>query len=456
MLENPAVDGPPGDGADFPTLREVDGPRAPEPRGAPATTAVERSPHVAPQAMLTESLRSTRTVEEVADTLAAFSAAALDVAWGGILLHEHKRGRLRRVDGRQAAPVPHDWAAFTASTSGPAAAAIARRRMVVFDDAAALLADFPEVETWGPPPAGGTVAFVPLLLPRGALGSAVLWWSGVRPLTRIDGARLTGLARSLAAAIDRIEAAAEQRADAEMLQRSLLTRLPRPDGLELHARYVPAGRGREIGGDWYDGVILSDGATAVMIGDVTGHDMAAATQMAQLRGLLRGFAYDRDEPPAAIIHRLERACVGLDITTLATLVLARLEHTPNPDGSTHMTWTNAGHPPPVLLHTDGRTDLLEAAPEAMLSLTPDPTRTNHEYDLPPGTTLLLYTDGLVERRDRDVRTGVEHLRKVLPHLRRLPLPTMLDVVVSQLAGGQPEDDVAVLAVRSRWAPPPGR
>lgn len=421
------------------------------PQVAPAT-ALERLRRHRPHALLRESLRSTRTVEEVADTLAAFSADALDAAWGGILLHEHKRGRLRRVDGRHVT-LAHDWGALTASNSGPAAASIARRHMMVFDDVAALLADYPEVAEWGEPPAAGTVAFVPLLLTRGAVGSAVLWWSGVRPVTGRDSARLTSLARSVTAAVDRIEAAAEQRADAEMLQRSLLTRLPRPDGLELHARYVPAGRGREIGGDWYDGIILADGATAVVIGDVTGHDMAAATQMAQLRGLLRGFAYDRDEPPSAIVHRLERACLGLGLTTLATLILARLEAVPGADGATRLTWTNAGHPPPILLHTDGRTELLETAPDAMLSLVPDAERSDHVHDLPPGTTLLLYTDGLVERRDRDVRTGVEELRAVLPHLRRLPLPTMLDMVVSQLAGSQPEDDVAILAARSRWAPP---
>jgi serine phosphatase RsbU (regulator of sigma subunit) len=286
------------------------------------------------------------------------------------------------------------------------------------------------------------------------VGAAVVWWPTVRPAAGIDSARLTALARSVTKAVDRIEAAAEQRADAETLQRSLLTSLPRPDGLELHARYVPAGRGREIGGDWYDGIVLDDGATAVMIGDVTGHDMAAAAQMGQLRGLLRGFTYDRDEPPSAIVRRLDRACVGLGITTLATLILARLEGTPKPDGSTLLTWTNAGHPPPVLLHPDGRTELLAAAPEAMLGLTPDATRSDHVHDLPPGTALLLYTDGLVERRHRDVRTGIEQLRAILPRLRRLPLPTMLDLVVAQMAGDQPEDDVAILAARSRWAPPP--
>jgi serine phosphatase RsbU (regulator of sigma subunit) len=408
------------------------------------------------QALLRESLRSTTTVDEVADTLAVFCSDELDAAWGGLLLHEHKRGSLRRIDGRHVEPGKHDWAAATSSTSGPAAAAISRRRVLVFDDISALLADFPVVGRWGRPPATGTVAFVPLLLADGALGSAVIWWENVRPVTAVEGERLTALARSVAQAVDRIETAAEQRADAETLQRSLLTRLPRPDGLELHARYVPAGRGREIGGDWYDAIILNDGSTALMIGDVTGHDMAAAAQMGQLRGLLRGFAFDRDEPPSGIVRRLDRTCAGLGIDTLATLTLARLDGAPAGDGSTRMTWTNAGHLPPVLLHTDGRTELLETTPEAMLGLEPDADRSDHVHHLPPGTTVLLYTDGLVERRDRDVRTGIEHLRVALTRLRRRPLQTMLNMLVSQVAGDQPQDDVALLAARSRWAPPSAR
>ena len=405
------------------------------------------------QALMRESLRSTTTVDEVADTLAAFGADELGAIWGGLLLRQHKRGTLRRVDGQRAGQGGHGWATATPSTSGPAATAINSRQLLVFDDVAALLARFPDVRRWGRPPATGTVAFLPLLLARGALGSAVLWWENAHHVTAAEGSRLTDLARSITQAVDRIEAAAEQRADAETLERSLLTRLPRPDGLELHARYVPAGRGREIGGDWYDAVILNDGSTALMIGDVTGHDMAAAAQMGQLRGLLRGYTYDRDEAPSGILRRLDRACVGLGIDTLATLVLARIERAPDGSGSARVHWTNAGHLPPMLLHPDGRTELLQTPHEAMMGLMPDATRSDHTHTLPPGTTFLLYTDGLVERPDRDIRTGIEHLRAELTRLRRQPLPAMLNMLVATVAGVHPRDDLTVLAVRSRWAPP---
>jgi hypothetical protein len=403
-----------------------------------------------------ESLRVTQTVEEVTDALAALSAEELDATWSALLLPERERNRLRRIDGRHVEPSERDFASVISSTSGPAAVAIAQRRLLVFKDVATLLARFPEVGRWGRPPAAGAVAFAPLLLADEALGCAVLWWESEHPVATIEPPRLTALARCVAKAVDRIEAAAEQRADAETLQRSLLTQLPRPDGLELYARYVPAGRGREIGGDWYDAVVLDDGSTALMIGDVTGHDMSAAAQMGQLRGLLRAFAYDRNETPSGIVNRLDRACAGLGIDTLATLIVAHLEGVPAKDGSVELSWTNAGHLPPILLRPDGRTELLDTPPESLLGLVPCAARSDHTRRLSPGTILLLYTDGLVEHRGRDARTGTEQLQARLTRLHRLPLPTMLNMLVSQMAGDQTKDDVALLAVRSRWAPPTDR
>lgn len=444
-----------GRAADRNTLRHRTHTHSSSTAASPERDARVADPETA-QALLRESLRSTTTVGEVADALAEFSADELGAAWGGLLLHEHKYGDLHRTDGRHMEQGEQSWASVTPSTSGPAATAIRSRRFLVFDDIAALLAIFPEVGHWGRPPATGTVAFIPLLLAQGALGSAVLWWESAHQVTAAEGSRLMALAGWITQAVDRIASDADQRADAATLERSLLTRLPRPDNLELHARYVPAARGRKIGGDWYDALILNDGSTALMIGDVTGHDMAAAAQMGQLRGLLRGYAYDRDESPSGIVRRLDRACVGLGIDTLATLVLARIEVAPDRDGSAQVSWTNAGHLPPVLLHSDGRTELLETPPEAMVGLMPDAARSDHAHGLPPGTTLLLYTDGLVERPDRDVRAGIDQLRTALTRLRRQPLPTLLSMLVAQVAGDDPQDDVALLAVRSRWAPPSAR
>ena len=206
---------------------------------------------------------------------------------------------------------------------------------------------------------------------------------------------------------------AERRTVAETLQQAMLTHLPEADDLEIRARYVPSHVGDQVGGDWYDAFRIADGATVVAIGDVTGHDMQAAATMGQLRTLLRAFAYDRGEAPSQTLRRLDRAMSGLDVAGLATIVLARIET--DAAGNRLLRWSNAGHPPPVLLHTDGSTTLLDRRPDVLVGV--DPTR--HRYDwaveLAPGDTVVLHTDGLIEHRDwgADIDLGIARLRRTL-------------------------------------------
>ncbi len=237
---------------------------------------------------------------------------------------------------------------------------------------------------------------------------------------------------------------------AESLQRSMLTRLPEPDHLHVVARYVPAAKEAQVGGDWYDAFLQPDGATMIVVGDVTGHDIAAAAMMGQLRNLVRGTAYDRDEPPAAVLSRVDRALVGLQVDTLATVVLARIEQTDDDrrQGLRRLRWSNAGHLPPAVLHPDGTVELLDRPNDLLLGLDPTSPRADHEAVLHPDDVVLLYTDGLVERRDSPLDHGLARLRQALGALVGLPLDRLCDELIARIVPADADDDLALVAVRT--------
>ncbi|MGY2075011.1 SpoIIE family protein phosphatase [Blastococcus sp. SYSU DS0828] len=242
---------------------------------------------------------------------------------------------------------------------------------------------------------------------------------------------------------------------AETLQRSLLSDPPEPDHLAVAVRYVPAAREAQVGGDWYDVFQQPDGSTVLVIGDVVGHDTEAAATMSQLRGLLRGIAYDSAAGPAEVLSRLDAAIEGLDLGALATVLVGRLDR---PAGSaedrTRLRWASAGHLPPLLVAPDGTQQLLVPdRPGLLLGVDPSAVRAEHQTVVPPGATLLLYTDGLVERRDQVFDDGVELLGRALAELRHLPVTEMCDALIDRLLPEGGEDDVALVAARLR--PPPG-
>jgi GAF domain-containing protein len=252
--------------------------------------------------------------------------------------------------------------------------------------------------------------------------------------------------RRAGVALDQMRLFAAQRDLADALQRSMLTEPPQPEGCEIVVRYVPAAAGVEIGGDWYDAFLQPDGCTVLAIGDVAGHDTRAAAAMGQVRGLLRGISYASARTPAAVLSELDRAIDGLALDTMATALVAELG--PGPDGGTAMRWASAGHPSPVLLTPDGQATLLESVPaNLLLGVDPHLPRTDHGTVLAPGSTVLLYTDGLVERRDRDIDHGTAALVAAVAECAGLPLGELCDRVLERLFLPDAEDDVAVLAVR---------
>jgi len=199
---------------------------------------------------------------------------------------------------------------------------------------------------------------------------------------------------------------AEQRSTAELLQHSLLPdQLPQVPHVELAARYLPGQPGQQVSGDWYDVICLPNGNLGLVIGDVAGHDLPAATAMGQLRNALRLCALD-DSSPAKVLGRVNRAVHELAISDLATCVYATLD-----TSTLALTWCSAGHLPPLVLSPTGPAWLPSEEPGPPLGATPGAEYQEHQLQLEPGDALLLYTDGLVERRGQSINDGLLALRQ---------------------------------------------
>ena len=250
------------------------------------------------------------------------------------------------------------------------------------------------------------------------------------------------IGRRAGLAVDNHRLYGRQRHVAEVLQHSMLTELPRIPGVELHARYLPAEVGAAVGGDWYDAFAQPDGSVMLAVGDVSGHDIEAAATMGQVRNLVRGDAYGRDDAPGTLLAQLDRALHGLQVPAAATAVLARLWR----DGDDYaVAFANAGHPPPVLLRPDGEVEVWWETPEPLLGLIPRDGRATHRRRVPAGSTLLLYTDGLVEHPARMIDDGIARIRAVLLHSGHLAGDELCSRLIDSAA--RRTDDIALLLIR---------
>ncbi|MEU1595311.1 SpoIIE family protein phosphatase [Streptomyces sp. NPDC005708] len=287
---------------------------------------------------------------------------------------------------------------------------------------------------------------VPIRSLRDVLGALTLGRADQpEQFTSTDIALLEDIARRASLALDNARLYQRQRKVAETMQRHLLPHLPRGSGLGMTARYLPAPDASQVGGDWYDAFTLTDGATALAIGDVVGHDLDAAAGMAQLRNMLRAYALSQLEPPSKIVEWLDNATLHIAEVSMATLVFARM--TVNDAGQCELSWTNAGHPPPLLVTHEGLAHYLTDGHGILLGIAPDQVRPDATVQLPPGATLLLYTDGLIESPGRILDEGLNRLRRHAASLAHRPLESFADQVLARARPADNEDDVALLAVR---------
>ncbi|MEQ3553387.1 GAF domain-containing SpoIIE family protein phosphatase [Pseudonocardia nematodicida] len=297
-----------------------------------------------------------------------------------------------------------------------------------------------------------TVVVAPLPASTGAAGAVILGWRRPHAIDPADLLTIATLAGYAAQALGRARHLSSRTSVAHDLQVAMLTTLPRIDALPMAARYAPADSRETVGGDWYDAVVLDDpdrpGERAVLIsvGDVIGHSLRAATIMGQARSMLRQSASDHhDLPPSRILEAFEAADSRFDIGANGTTILARIQRLAR--GGWSMTWTNAGHPPPILLHPDGTDELLGEHDILFgFDLTRPGDRHDHRREIARGSLLFLYTDGLVERRDSDLDAGTDRLRKALHELRDREPQEIVDALVDTPVAEMP-DDVVAFAVR---------
>jgi anti-sigma regulatory factor (Ser/Thr protein kinase) len=230
----------------------------------------------------------------------------------------------------------------------------------------------------------------------------------------------------------------EQRRVAEILQQRLLpTEIPAIAGLEVASRYLPAA-GSSLGGDWYDVFELPDGRVVLAVGDVVGHGVEAAATMAQLRSALRAYAAV-GYPPSGVVESVARLVEQLGPRTMATLAYVLLD-----PADEQFEIVSAAHPPAVLVEPDSEPRFVETQPGVPLGTVQAATYTSETVAFPAGSTLVLYTDGLVERRDEPLDTGLDHLRRIAAGAT--DVEKLCTEALERLLTSEPEDDVALIAV----------
>ncbi|MFD9782154.1 SpoIIE family protein phosphatase [[Kitasatospora] papulosa] len=334
--------------------------------------------------------------------------------------------------------------------AGGALAEVLRGVRPVFGDSAAARVALPELLGAGRTvPTGHRAILAPLRGRRRVIGAAVFLRGPERPPFEANDLLVAAqLATHTALGIDKAVLYGREAYIADELQRTMLPdSLPQPTGVRLASRYLPAAETARVGGDWYDAIPLPGSRVALVVGDVMGHSMTSAAIMGQLRTTAQTLA-GLDLPPQEVLHHLDEQAQRLGSDRMATCLYAVYDPVAH-----RITIANAGHPPPVLLHLGGRAEVLRVPPGAPIGVGGVDFEAV-ELDAPAGATLLLYTDGLVESRLRDVWTGIEILRERLATTAQLtgpdhspPLEALCDDVLDMLGPGDRDDDIALLAAR---------
>ncbi|AZQ39960.1 GAF domain-containing protein [Streptomyces cyaneochromogenes] len=386
---------------------------------------------------LTEAVGVQDVVELAADQIVpAFGPKALAL----MTVYE---GRLRITGFRGYSPelmARFDAAPLTSET--PAAQAITTGVAAFFPSFAALKRAYPpavhqdDMAAW---------AFLPLIVSGRPVGTLVLGYDVPRPFPPAERAILTSLAGLLAQALDRARFYDAKHALAHTLQTGLLPRaLPRVPGLDVAACYRPAGHGMEIGGDFYDLIHSSPDTATVAIGDVQGHNTTAAALMGQIRTAVRAHA-TVGSSPGEILARTNRLLTDLDPGLFASCLVAHLDLTHH-----RARLATAGHPPALLRHPGGGTDILRVSPGLLLGIDPNADYPTAEIALPPGAVLALYTDGLVESPGIDIDDATIALAGQLAAAQRESLDALAEDLLRHAERSAPRhDDIALLLIRPR-------
>ncbi|PSL00694.1 PAS domain S-box-containing protein [Murinocardiopsis flavida] len=396
----------------------------------------------------TSDLAEALTVDEVVRVMGEIGRSAVGVDRTAVAMLDPERLRLKILNPEGVPDIP-GAPSVESGLDYPSTLAVAVRERRPFIaqsplELRTMLDDEPEVRTFLAHTDEQAWVTLPLLsagLPMGALRFA---FTSPREVSDEEKVFLEALAGQCALALERATLFEREHRTAEALQQSLLPEeLPEVKGIGMRSFYRPGTRHVQVGGDWYDAFPLPDGRVAGVLGDVMGKGIKAATGMSRVRNALRALAFSMPEPADVLngLDRLFEATEAMDqVTTLVYFVL-------DPETG-QIDLSNAGHLPPLVVPPGSAPWLLETDPDTPLGVHSE--RGHHKFFVPPGNTVVLYSDGLVENRRRAVATGLDELVAVAAQASAEVVgdpQKMLDYLVeSMLAGYEQDDDVTLLAV----------
>lgn len=410
-------------------LRELPEPRAEGPQAGPG-----------PLDQLVRALLRAVSLSDVAAALVAYGTAAAGARWARAVLLDQQGEVAISLFGGQAVPSRRlESAGFEVRC--PWVDAVREGATLVFPSTEDLRRDYPEMAEVFSLPSEGAVITLPIGSGEQRCGAVTFGFEDRGPIAEPVRATVANIASLVAHAAPRaVVYEADYRA-AEILQQAYLPdRLPDLAGLTFASRCLSAGEPWGVAGDWYDALALPGPYVGLVMGDVAGHGIHAATVMAALRGAVRAFS-TVEASPAAILARMNTYLGVFKPDAFATLFIAIFDPA---DG--RLRYARAGHPPALLLRPDGSFDLLKEPLGPPLGL-PGTCYREGEQPFPPGSTLVIYTDGLIERQDRDIDLSMADLVRTASSHHRSSPDDLCDRLVELLAGAELFDDATLLVVR---------
>jgi serine phosphatase RsbU (regulator of sigma subunit) len=394
------------------------------------------------------SLAPPATALDIAQFIALRAAACVGADYSNIALLDATRASLRLFHGSFLEPAIADrYTDVAIDAPFPIAGAVRSGKSVFLPDLESYREHFPEILPDTVAAGIGATASLPLYRvdgsPLGAIGFA---WAEPQTFDVKLRSALEAVALLCTETVEQAQRYDEEHQIIVALQRRMLDDLPQTAGIEIAARYLPAGRSTLVGGDWYEGLRLGEDRIAFVVGDITGHGVTAAADMALVRGMITALLHS-GVAIGEVFSEVSDVLSQRKALLLASAALVVVDA-----AAETLTFATAGHPPPLILDLDGQVRLLDTANGPLLGL--DETfasaqvLTSDTAPFPRGSRLVVFTDGLVERRDRSFDTG---LAQMATHLATLPAhirpEELIDSLLDALLGDKtPADDIAVLVV----------
>jgi hypothetical protein len=396
------------------------------------------------QAIVT-ALSEAMTLDEVADVVLAQTKELLGALFAGLVVYGEDRRSLRLLRLDQLPDgLAERWVEAVQSAPSPLSDAVAGRRPVFHSSRQLHAASYPHLAGVTDGFAAQASASLPLVAAGRVIGALALAWADEQAFDPEDRAFLVTLARQCGEAIQRAVLFEEQHRVATILQRSILPEeLPDVDNLRFAARYLPSEEGIEVGGDWYDVFRGPTGGVWLSVGDVGGHGVLAASVMSQLRNGVRACAFAGLDP-SGCLGVLDRLLVESAADLYATAVVMVYD-----SHSGAVRWSNAGHPPPIVARPGRGANLLDAVHGSLLGMSAETPYAESVTEFPAGGLLVLYTDGLIERRGHDIQDALTYLVSAVGNMPlHRGVETLCDrVLAAAFADHNRQDDLCLLLAK---------